>query len=141
VLSSPLLVLKGLKILVVDDDPDYLELVSGILAARGAFVCSASTVADAMRVFAEAVPDVIVSDLVMPDGGGLALIQYIRRLSDGEGCFTPAIALSSAIDDGTRRTALRAGFWRFVPKPADAELLCTEVATVGLVDIKGSPSN
>jgi CheY-like chemotaxis protein len=67
----------------------------------------------------------------MADGGGYALIQQIRALPDGAGGFVPAIAVSSASDEGTRRTALRAGFWRFVSKPVDASFLHAEIATVG----------
>jgi CheY-like chemotaxis protein len=74
---------------------------------------------------------VVVSDLVMLDGGGYRLMEEIRRLPEESGRFVPAIAMSSNNDDGTRRTALRGGFWRFIPKPIDLGLLCSEIVTVG----------
>jgi CheY-like chemotaxis protein len=125
--------LSGLTVLLVDDDEDQLELLTHLLSAQRAGVISAAHIADAKHRFSAARPDVVVSDLVMPDGGGYALIEHIRRLPDGEGRFVPAIAMSSALDEGTRRTALRAGFWRFVGKPVDADLLCSEISVIGSV--------
>lgn len=129
----PLHDLSGLTLLLVDDDEDTLELLKNLLIAHRATVVAARSVADAKPLFAAVRPDVVVSDLVMPDGGGYALIQHIRRLPDHEGRFVPAIALSSALGDDTRRTALRAGFWRFVGKPVEADFLCSEIALIGRV--------
>ena len=123
--------LSGLTILVVDENEDALGLLDQALRAEGACVVTANGVAQALARFQEATFDVLVSDLNMADGGGYALIQRIRTLPDGAGGFVPAIAVSSASDEGTRRTALRAGFWRFVSKPVDANFLRAEIATVG----------
>jgi CheY-like chemotaxis protein len=123
--------LTGLTVLIMDDDDDLLALLNMALTARGASVVTARSVAEAKQSFAGVKPHALVADLIMPDGGGYALIAYIRKLSDTESRYVPAIALSSASDEGTRRTALRSGFWRFVPKPIDMEFLCSEVATVG----------
>jgi len=69
---------------------------------------------------------------VDPDGGRMDHVgQRLAKVTR-----EPAIALSSASDDGTCRAALRAGFWRFLPKPTDPGFLCTEVATLGLVHSK-----
>jgi CheY-like chemotaxis protein len=125
--------LSGLAVLLVDDDEDQLELLRHLLSAHRARVICAAHVADAKHRFSDARPDVVVSDLVMPDGGGYALIEHIRRLPDSEGRFVPAIAMSSALDEGTRRTALRAGFWRFVGKPVDGDHLCSEISIIGRV--------
>ena len=123
--------LSGLTILLVEENEDARQLLDHSLRAEGASVVTANGVAQALQHFQGAAFDVLVSDLNMADGGGYALIQRIRALPDGAGGFVPAIALSSASDEGTRRTALRAGFWRFVPKPVDASFLRAEIATVG----------
>ncbi|HKO90858.1 MAG TPA: response regulator [Polyangiaceae bacterium] len=123
--------LSGLTILLVEENEDARQRLDHSLRAEGARVVTANGVAQALARFQEAPFDVLVSDLNMADGGGYALIQQIRALPDGAGGFVPAIAVSSASDEGTRRTALRAGFWRFVPKPVDPGFLHAEIATVG----------
>lgn len=123
--------LSSLRVLIVDDDEDVLELLQNAVRGSGAEVVTANGVHEALERFDQAPFDVLVSDLVMPDGGGYRLIQDIRKRSDADGRFIPAIAVSSATDEGTRRTALRAGFWRYLSKPVDLGFLCMEIATVG----------
>ena len=123
--------LAELTVLVVDDDEDALELLASALRGAGAKVETANGVKLGLARFLEQPIDVVVSDLVMPDGGGFRLMEEIRRLPEASGRFVPSIAMSSNNDDGTRRTALRSGFWRFIPKPIDLGLLCSEILTIG----------
>ena len=117
--------------LVVDESEAALELLGDALRACGASVLTARGVAQALERFQVVRVDVLVSDLNLAEGGGYALIQRIRALPDTASRFAPAVALSSLSDDATRRTALRAGFWRFLTKPVEASFLCAEIATVG----------
>jgi CheY-like chemotaxis protein len=123
--------LSDLTVLLVDDDEDALELLANALRHAGARVESANGVDLALQRFLQGSFDVVISDLVMPDGGGYRLMEEIRRLPEASGRFVPAIAMSSNSDEGTRRTALRGGFWRFIPKPIDLSLLHGEIMTVG----------
>ena len=129
--ARPDVLLAELAVLVVDDDEDALELLATALRGAGASVEQASSVEAALALFLQRRFDVVVSDLVMPDGGGYRLMAEIRSLPEASGRFVPAIAMSSNNDEGTRRTALRGGFWRFIPKPIELSLLCSEIVTVG----------
>jgi CheY-like chemotaxis protein len=129
--ERPHLPLVDLTVLVVDDDEDTLELTASGLRAAGATVEVANGVELALTLFLRQSFDVVVSDLVMPDGGGYRLMEEIRKLPEASGRSVPAVAVSSNSDEGTRRTALRSGFWRFIPKPIDLGQLCNEIVMVG----------
>jgi CheY-like chemotaxis protein len=88
-------VLRGVTVFVVDDDPQTPDFVRTTLELYGAFVVTASTAQEARDRFTRQPPDVLVSDLVMPDEDGLALIRQIRSLDDAHGGRTPAAALTA----------------------------------------------
>jgi CheY-like chemotaxis protein len=131
--------LTGLTVLVVDDDADTLELLRCIIGSRGAQVVTASGAGQAMEQLETACPDVIVSDLEMPDGDGFGLIERVRACPQAQGGFVPAIALTALTDNASRQRALRAGFWRHLAKPVDATLLCAEIARLGKTYRRSSP--
>jgi len=108
--------LHGLSVLVVEDDLDSRELLSEFFTEVGATCLTAASGNEAFKLFVEKRPDILVSDLWMPDGDGLALIRDIRSLPPGQGGLTPAIALSGA---GTADQALMAGYHVLIPKPCD----------------------
>jgi signal transduction histidine kinase/ActR/RegA family two-component response regulator len=111
--------LQGVSVLVVDDDPHALEFVRSALEQSGATVATAISAREARARFADAPPDVIVSDVVMPDEDGFQLIRDIRRLETGLGRETPAAALTALARTDDRRKALTAGFHMHVAKPID----------------------
>jgi signal transduction histidine kinase/ActR/RegA family two-component response regulator len=116
--------LEGVTVLVVDDEPDAREMLGEMLGACHAKVVTASSVAEALRLVPEVRPDVVVSDIGMPDEDGYVLIRKLRALPEGAGGRIPAIALTAYARFEDRTKALVAGFNMHVPKPVEpAELL------------------
>jgi CheY-like chemotaxis protein len=120
--------LANLIILVVDDDDDTLELVAKLLEDRNARVLRASDASQAFEELQRVRPDLLVSDIGLPGEDGCTMMERVRALPGERGGFTPAIALTSHTQESDRRRALRAGFWRHLPKPVDFPLLCAEVS-------------
>jgi CheY-like chemotaxis protein/nitrogen-specific signal transduction histidine kinase len=116
---EPTPLLRGLSILVVDDNDDDRELVRTSLEHYGAVVRTAASAHEARERFRRDRPDVIVSDLVMPDEDGLELIHQIRAMDERVGRLTPAAALSGLARADDRRRALKAGYQMHVTKPID----------------------
>jgi signal transduction histidine kinase/ActR/RegA family two-component response regulator len=116
---EPAPLLRGLSILVVDDNADDRELVRTSLEHYGAVVRTAASTQEACERFRRDRPDVVVSDLVMPDQDGLELIRQIRAMDQGVGRLTPAAALSALARAEDRRRALSAGYQMHVTKPID----------------------
>jgi CheY-like chemotaxis protein len=108
--------LKGVRLLVVEDDADLREAMEIGLEMEGADVTTAGSGHAGMRAFAHGRTDVVVSDLWMRDGNGYELIERIRRLPPEVGGLTPAIAVSAAEN---MRSAIAAGFHVFMAKPFD----------------------
>jgi PAS domain S-box-containing protein len=120
--------LRGLRVLVVDDDEDGRRLVSAILEDCGCIVTTAGSVAEAMERLSEQVPDLLLSDVGMPEEDGYELIRRVRALPPKQGGDMPAAALTAYARTEDRRSLLNAGFSMHLPKPIEpAEL----VATVG----------
>ena len=122
--------LRGLRVLTVDDEPDAREIVSAVLAACGSIVVAAASVDDAMIAFERERPDVVLSDIGMPDADGYELIRRIRSRTRGEGGATPAACLTGYASAEDRRRALLAGFTMHVGKPIDPEELVAVVASL-----------
>jgi CheY-like chemotaxis protein len=123
--------LCGLRVMVVEDDPDSRELVTTVLERSGAVVIALASVAEALAAFAESVPDVLVSDIGMPMEDGYALISEIRSRAADAGGRTPALALTAYAAGEDRDKALAAGFQAYLAKPAEPEELVTVLS--GLV--------
>jgi len=116
--------LDGLKVLIVDDEPDTLELLKVGLGQCGAEVMMARSVADALEAMAAVVPDVLISDIGMPREDGYELIRRVRALPAESGGRVPAIALTAYARTEDRLQALKAGYQMHVPKPVElAELV------------------
>jgi CheY-like chemotaxis protein len=106
--------LSQIRILLVEDDEDTRTSVADVLAIHGAAVTCASSGDEGLRAFFTEPPDIVLSDLWMPDGDGFEMIRNIRALSADAGGLTPAIALSA---NEHLRSAMLAGFHAFTPKP------------------------
>ena len=122
--------LQGIKILAVDDSKDTRELLSVVLEGCGATVTAASSVREALDIFAGWKADVLVCDIGMPERDGYAFIKAIRQLPPEKGRDTPAIALTGYVRVEDRSRALHAGYQMFVPKPIEAGELCSIVANL-----------
>jgi signal transduction histidine kinase/ActR/RegA family two-component response regulator len=115
--AAPLL--RGISVLVVDDDPSALDFAKSSLEQYGAVVMTAGSVQEARERLARQPPDVLLSDLRMPGEDGLQLIGEVRALDSQRGTRTPAAALTALARTEDRRRALRAGYQMHVAKPID----------------------
>ncbi len=122
--------LHGLHVLVVDDEQDARELVAAVLERRGATITSVSTAAEALEELDRSRPDVILSDLGMPDEDGYALIRKLRARTPERGGRIPAAALTAYASAQDRTRALLAGFQSHVPKPIEASELTAVIANL-----------
>jgi CheY-like chemotaxis protein/anti-sigma regulatory factor (Ser/Thr protein kinase) len=127
--------LVNLKVLVVDDQPDARVLVERVLTDSGAKVLTAAGPEEAIDLLRTHKPDVLISDIGMPDLDGFELLRRIRALSPDEGGKIPAIALTAFARSEDRTRALRAGFLVHVSKPVDpGELVATVASVAGRID-------
>jgi PAS domain S-box-containing protein len=124
--------LGGLRVLVVDDETDARELMRRVLEKHGATVTLARSASEALELFAAQKPDVMVSDIGMPDMDGYELMRNLRaRGADGEARI-PAIALTAFARSEDRTRAMRVGYLAHVAKPVDsAELIATVASIAG----------
>jgi PAS domain S-box-containing protein len=126
--------LGGVGVLVVDDEADSRHLVARILQSCGAHVRAVASYGEAMKALEEALPQVIVSDLGMPEHDGYDLIRDIRALSAAAGGLVPAVALSAFARWEDRRRAVMAGFQTHIAKPLEpGELLAVVASLAGRV--------
>jgi signal transduction histidine kinase/ActR/RegA family two-component response regulator len=122
--ALPVAMLAGLDILVVDDDADTLDTVRVLLEQSGARVRVAGSVREALETMSSRVPDLLISDIGMPDEDGYALIRKVRALDPEHGGRVPALALTAYARVEDRLQVLSAGFQMHVPKPIEpAELI------------------
>ncbi len=122
--------LKGLKLLVVDDEPETLELFAAMFTQKGAVVRTVSSAAAALQALEDWAPDVLVSDIGMPDEDGYVLIRKVRALEAGKGGRIPAIAVTAYGGVEDRIRVLSAGFDSHVPKPVEPAELATVIASL-----------
>jgi CheY-like chemotaxis protein/two-component sensor histidine kinase len=120
--------LAGLRILVVDDELDTREMLRLTLESCGSHVRTAGSVTEALELFGLFEPDVLVSDIGLPNEDGYSLIAKVRSLETKDGKVVAAMALTAYVAEEDRIRALDAGFQVHVPKPIDAgvfvQILC-----------------
>ena len=115
--------LDGTHVLIVDDEADARELLRVMLAGTGARTTEAETAAEALRIYSEDRPDIILADVAMAGQDGYALIRAIRGLNAGEGGHVRAIAVSAYARREDRQRALKTGFNDHVSKPVQLDEL------------------
>ncbi|MEH1814800.1 MAG: ATP-binding protein [Nostoc sp.] len=123
-------ILNGLQILVVDDNADTRELIAFILEQSGGRVRAVSSVGEALEALERLKPDVLVSDIGMPDEDGYSLIRKVRAQESEQGEKILAVALTAFARDEEHRLALQAGFQVHVSKPIEPEELVKVVANL-----------
>jgi CheY-like chemotaxis protein len=111
------------KILVVDDEIDTLELLRVVLQSCGAEVATASSANEALSLLEHLLPNVVISDIGMPLEDGYELIRKLRALPVEKGGKTPAVGLTAYASPADRVRVLRAGFQEHLPKPIEPEKL------------------
>jgi PAS domain S-box-containing protein len=125
VAAQPSEELRGVTVLVVDDEPDARDLFAAILRQHGAVVRTAASVHDALESLESFKPGVLVVDIGMPGEDGYSLIRHIRG---GAQANMPAVALTAYARPEDRRRALDAGFEMHLPKPVEPVELVSAVA-------------
>jgi len=120
--------LRGLRVLLVDDQPDILDLLDESLSSYGAVVRRANNAHEALAALREWRPDVLVSDIAMPGADGYWLIRHVRALPPAEGGAIPAAALTAYVRVEDQLRVLAAGFQQYVPKPIEVAELRDVVA-------------
>ncbi len=124
--------LDGVHILLVEDDDDSRKLLGTMLKRYGARVTSTKSAAEALSVFSNDVPDVLISDIGMPDEDGYEFIQKLRALPPDQGGQTPAIALTGYASRKDKERALSAGYQQHIAKPIEqADMIAAIAALVG----------
>jgi PAS domain S-box-containing protein len=122
--------LEGVKVLVVDDEPDARRLLTEVLGRCGAEVLSAASAGEALEMVQSWRPHVLVSDIGMPDGDGYELIRRVRELPEERGGSTPAAALTAYAGPADRERALSEGYQLHVAKPVEPAELAAVVASL-----------
>ncbi|HEU0199074.1 MAG TPA: ATP-binding protein [Burkholderiaceae bacterium] len=118
--------LDGVRVLVVDDEPDARQLIKQVLLQSRAEVVTAASAAEALRLVRVERPDIVVSDIGMPEKDGYQFMREMRGLPIGEGGGIPAIALTAFARSEDRTRAMMAGYQVHIAKPIEpAELLAT----------------
>jgi signal transduction histidine kinase/ActR/RegA family two-component response regulator len=122
--------LDHLDILVVEDNADVRELMATILEDVGAHVMTSGSVTEALNTLETRPPDVLISDIGLPDEDGFALIREIRHRESEHGGFLPALALTGFTRAEDRVRALAAGFQGFLAKPVEPAELTAAIAAL-----------
>jgi PAS domain S-box-containing protein len=129
--------LQGVRVLVVEDEADNRDLIRRLLEAHGAEVVTASSAAEAVAAASARRPDILVSDIGLPDVDGYELIRRLRQL-DADGLDNiPAVALTAFARSEDRTRALLAGYQAHIAKPVEpAELVATLASFADLLPQK-----
>lgn len=122
--------LPGVKVLVVDDEPDNLELATFVLQDAGATVMAVASARAALALLLEFQPDVLVSDIGLPEMDGYALLQAVKALTPELGRTIPAIALTAYAGEVNQQQAIAAGFQVHLSKPIDPVELSAAIANL-----------
>jgi PAS domain S-box-containing protein len=122
--------LRGVRVLVVEDEGDTRDILDVLLRESGAEVQAVPDAEAAMEALRSRPPDVLISDIGMPEMDGYDLIRQVRRLAPDAGGRVPAIALTAFAHGNDHREALRAGYDRHLAKPVDAVTLTRTVRDV-----------
>ncbi len=126
--------LDNLKVLIVDDELDTVELIAELLRHCGAEVLTSLSAPAALEAFLKSRPDLLVCDIAMPQEDGYSLIRKIRALGPERGGDAPALALTARAKEEDKDEALRAGFQLYLSKPVEPEDLVS-----ALRELAGQP--
>jgi signal transduction histidine kinase len=120
--------LSGLRVLLVDDEADGRDATAMLLASQGALVETVESAREALDALDRSVPDILLSDIGMPEEDGLSLLRTVRSRANAGGGGVPAVALTAYARSEDRAQSLLAGFDGFVTKPIDPAVLIAAIA-------------
>ncbi|MFS0518640.1 ATP-binding protein [Nostoc sp. UIC 10607] len=123
-------ILAGIQILVVDDDDDTREFHTFVLEQAGARVNAVASAKEALQVLAESEPDILLSDIGMPETDGYMLMRQVKTLQALQAKQIPAIALTAYAGEINQQQALESGFQKHMSKPVEPEELVKAIATL-----------
>jgi PAS domain S-box-containing protein len=122
--------LDGLRVLAVDDEADARQLLTAVLERCGAEVKTCASASEALEALEQYKPDILVSDIGMPDEDGYTLMEKVRASEEGRGERIPAVALTAYARVEDRLRALSAGYNMHVPKPVEPAELAMVIASL-----------
>jgi two-component system, chemotaxis family, CheB/CheR fusion protein len=128
--------IRGVRVLIVEDDDDARRSFSAMLELLGAVVSAAPSAAAGLAVIDEFRPQVILSDIAMPEEDGYSFIRKVRRLAPEHGGLVPAGALTALAGDDDRKQAKEAGFQLHIAKPVEAVHLAAAVRTLAAMTLR-----
>jgi CheY-like chemotaxis protein len=120
----------GMRILVVDDEPDIVSYLKFTLESQGAIVAAETSASKGFEQVLSFKPDLIISDIGMPEEDGYAFLKRIRGLAHTDGGQTPAIALTAFAQPDTREKVMAAGFQLYLKKPIEPEHLVDAIVNL-----------
>ena len=121
---------RGVHVLVVDDDRDAREVLHAVLEQAGAEVTTVASASEALASIDQARPDVLVSDIGLPEEDGYALVRQLRMRREEKGGRTPAIAVTAYAAVADRERAAASGYDRHLSKPVDARELIRAIESL-----------
>ena len=129
--------LANIRVLVVEDEPDAAEFVTNLLESHGADVVNAASAREALEAVVDARPDILISDIGLPEMDGYELMEKIRKMDVAHGGGIPAVALTAFARSEDRTRALRAGYQTHLAKPIEStELVATVASFAELVNAR-----
>ncbi|MBE9046332.1 response regulator [Pleurocapsales cyanobacterium LEGE 10410] len=128
--------MTGIKILVVEDNEDSRSLLTFLLEQENASVTATASASEALSALSQSLPDVLISDISMPEVDGYTLIRQIRELPSRGGQI-PAIAMTAYAEESDRAAAISAGFQRHITKPVNVDDL---IEAISSLVVRGSNS-
>jgi PAS domain S-box-containing protein len=136
--SDEMVDLTGIKVLLVDDEPDARELLTEVLQQCGAVVVATHSADEAVRLIPRERPAVLLSDIGLPGEDGYKLITRVRALPPEDGGNVPAAAITAYARSDDARKALAAGYQRHAPKPIQPTTLAALVAGLAQMRAEGA---
>ncbi|MBE9035080.1 response regulator [aff. Roholtiella sp. LEGE 12411] len=127
-MSSESAFFKGLRLLVVDDDPDTRTLLTFLFELDGAEIITAASAGEAMEIMSFFKPDILIIDICLPDEDGYSLLLKARNLESGRERRIPAIAVTASASEEGHIRALLTGFQIYLSKPINLDELASVVA-------------
>jgi CheY-like chemotaxis protein len=123
--------LDGIKVFVVEDDPDAAEMIATVLREQRAEVVTVNSAEAALNVLIEYRPDVLICDIGLPDIDGYAFMTRVRQMERAGGRPpVPSIALTGFVEEGERVRATSAGYQIHITKPVEPDALVKTVADI-----------
>ncbi|MEH1816953.1 MAG: ATP-binding protein [Nostoc sp.] len=123
-------ILAGIQILVVDDDNDTRDFHTFVLEQAGAMVTAVTSAKEALQILAKSEPDMLLSDIGMPEMDGYMLMRQVKALQANQAKQIPAIALTAYAGEINQQQALEAGFQKHLSKPVEPDELVKAIATL-----------